>query len=328
MAEPRYLQFDANQRSVGGASRRRSACLWIALSLALHGALILFALVGAARGGHSEWAGTFEVTVVGAPSAGEPAGAENEKRYSRPESGAVLRRPEAPPAASLKTSILVQPAQPTVPEAARPAPSAPDRPPVLERPPTTDPPDPTALPRPMAPAQAASSEPRPAVVDQAPKRPRAPATISNAPTLQTPKAAREATAKPRAAPRAGLEQAPPGQTASLGSPQGGERLGRSDSDDASGMLSVNLRPRFRSPPPPPVYPKPSIEREEEGVVLVRALVDPAGAPQRVVIWQSSGFALLDEAALEAVQGWRFEPMVRDGRAAASWVQVPVRFRLN
>ncbi len=94
------------------------------------------------------------------------------------------------------------------------------------------------------------------------------------------------------------------------------------------MLSVNLRPRFRSPPPPPVYPKPSIEREEEGVVLVRALVDPAGAPQRVVIWQSSGFALLDEAALEAVQGWRFEPMVRDGRAAASWVQVPVRFRLN
>jgi protein TonB len=125
-----------------------------------------------------------------------------------------------------------------------------------------------------------------------------------------------------------VKQAPKGQTASLGAPTGGDRLGRSDSDDTGGLLNVNFNPRFRAPPSPPVYPRQSIERDEEGVVLVRALVDPSGAPQRVLIHKGSGFRLLDEAALEAVRRWRFEPMVRDGRATSAWVQVPVRFRLN
>jgi protein TonB len=133
--------------------------------------------------------------------------------------------------------------------------------------------------------------------------------------------------KPAAA-RQGPREAPPGQTASLGAPRGGERLGRSDSDDTAGVVAVNVNPRFRQPPAPPHYPKLSIERDEEGTVLVRALVDASGAPQRIVVFKSSGYPLLDEAALKAVQGWRFEPMLRDGRAVAAWVQVPVRFRLN
>ncbi|MCW5772172.1 MAG: energy transducer TonB [Rhodospirillaceae bacterium] len=82
------------------------------------------------------------------------------------------------------------------------------------------------------------------------------------------------------------------------------------------------------PPAPPRYPRISIAREEEGVVLVRALVNPAGTPQRVVVFRSSGYPNLDEAAIDAVRGWRFEPMVRGGRAVVAWVQVPVRFRLN
>ena len=96
---------------------------------------------------------------------------------------------------------------------------------------------------------------------------------------------------------------------------------------ARGHLDAQ-RPRFRAPPVPPVYPRQSIARDEEGVVLVRALVDPSGAPQRVLVHKGSGFPLLDDAALEAVRRWRFEPMIRDGRATSAWVQVPVRFRLN
>ena len=50
MAEPRPFQFDSRQRSVGaGGGKRRIAWPWIALSLAVHGAIILFALMGAAR---------------------------------------------------------------------------------------------------------------------------------------------------------------------------------------------------------------------------------------------------------------------------------------
>jgi periplasmic protein TonB len=374
MAEPRRFQFDSNQRSIGTPARRRGVWLWIAVSLALHGAIVLFALVGAARGGHVELAGTFEVTVVGPPSAGEPdGGAKTEKSDAPPGTDAAPRRPEAPPEKT-PSPLLPRPSQAPPPAAApsnvpppadapkltaKPQPAAaPDpvalprkvtpaeaepsepRPdmtaPAPKRPDVARPPEPMAPPRESTPAEAAPPVPRPTTAEAAPKRPEAPAspttpTTPTTPTLARPKAAREPAATPKAtanaAPR-GVKKAPEGQTASLGSPNGGERLGRSDSDDTGGMLNINLNPRFRSPPPPPVYPRQSIERDEEGVVLVRALVDPVGAPQRVLVFKSSGFPLLDEAALVAVQKWRFEPMIREGRAAAAWVQVPVRFRLN
>lgn len=367
MAEPRRFQVDSNQRSVGVPTRRRSVWLWIAVSLALHGAIVLFALVGAARGGHSELAGTFEVTVVGPPSAGEPdGGAKAEKKDAQSEPESAPARPEAPPEKAPPTPALPQPAQAPPPAAApsnitppqeTPKPMAKPQPaeapdpialprkatpvesePSAPRPDTAEPapkpqiarpPEPIAPPRESASAEPAPREPRPDTAETTPKPPEAPAAAPT-PTVARPKAARESTATPRAPKAAtrGVKKAPEGQTASLGTPNGGERLGRSDTDENGGLLNINLNPRFRSPPPPPVYPRQSIERDEEGVVLVRALVDPMGAPQRVLVVKSSGFPLLDEAALAAVQKWRFEPMIREGRASAAWVQVPVRFRLN
>jgi protein TonB len=189
--------------------------------------------------------------------------------------------------------------------------------------------EPSAVAPPPPPQKAeAPLEPTPPKTAAAPPRPEAPPATAATQVPPRPKAAREPAKPALAAARQGRREAPPGQTASLGAPNGGERLGRSNSDDTGGVINVNVNPRFRQPPPPPHYPKLSIERDEEGVVLVRALVDPSGAPQRVVIWKSSGYPLLDEAALKAVQGWRFEPMLREGRAIVSWVQVPVRFRLN
>jgi len=361
MAEPKPFQFDSEQRSVGAAGgRRRSAWPWIALSLALHGAIVLFALVGAARGGHSELLGTLEVTVVGTPTAGDPdsRSAQGETE-TKPESSA-LPRPEAPPDRPTPTAIPQPPAvqtpsaaptapppdmaeQPKRPEAAKvpdtialprkaePLDTAPKEPrteseDALKRPEPPAPSEPTP-PRKVEQSEKAPAEPRPDQAPQIAPPPPTPTKVTAPPTLPRAKPTREA-ATPAKSVRAGVKQAPPGQTASLGAPSGGERLGRSDNDDATGMLSINLNPRFRAPPAPPIYPRQSIERDEEGIVLVRAFVDPSGAPQRVVIHKGSGFALLDEAALKAVQGWRFEPMMREGRATASWVQVPVRFRLN
>jgi protein TonB len=328
MAEPRPFQFDAKQRSVGAAaSRRRSTWPWIALSLALHGALVLFALVGAARGGHTELLGTFEVTVVGTPSEGDPDSRSAEGDTETKPEPATVPRPETPPDAPPSPAVPQAPTMPQ-PNAAQPTPEprrSETEPP--KRPEIAAPPDPNALPRKIERAEAAPVEPRRNEDAQAPKPPPSPAAAMPA-SLPRAKTPREAASPAKPAPRAGLKQAPPGQTASLGSPNGGERLGRSDTDDTSGMLNINLNPRFRAPPAPPIYPRQSIERDEEGVVLVRAFVDPTGAPQRVMVWKGSGYPLLDEAALKAVQGWRFEPMLREGRATASWVQVPVRFRLN
>jgi protein TonB len=376
MAEPRPFQFDSRQRSVGTAGgRRRVAWPWIALSLAVHGAIILFALAGAARGGHTALLGTLEVTVVGAPSAGDPGSRSAEGDDETKSEPAAVPRPEAPPDTSPDPAAMPQPSAVPQPAAAMPpapeAPQTPAKPDVAAPPAGAVPPreaatmeaaprapsneaavppkqpervatpDPLALPRKAIQAEAAPQGPR-SGSDPALKRPEAPAPAQpqlprkaeraeKAPAeprlAEAPRAPAPSSAPAKAA-RAGVKQAPKGQTASLGAPTGGDRLGRSDSDDTGGLLNVNFNPRFRAPPSPPVYPRQSIERDEEGVVLVRALVDPSGAPQRVLIHKGSGFRLLDEAALEAVRRWRFEPMVRDGRATSAWVQVPVRFRLN
>ncbi len=87
-------------------------------------------------------------------------------------------------------------------------------------------------------------------------------------------------------------------------------------------------PRFRTPPTPPTYPPVARRRNEEGVVVLRALVSPGGDTQRIEVWQTSGFYRLDDAARAAVADWHFEPARRAGLAVASWVQVPIRFQLD
>jgi protein TonB len=89
-----------------------------------------------------------------------------------------------------------------------------------------------------------------------------------------------------------------------------------------------IEPRFRAPPRPPVYPRRARQLEQEGEALIRVKLDPRGNAAEVLVWKSSGFALLDAAAMTAVRGWRFVPAHRDGKAIVAWVEIPVRFALN
>ncbi len=63
--------------------------------------------------------------------------------------------------------------------------------------------------------------------------------------------------------------------------------------------------------------------EHGGLVVVRALVRSDGTVGQAKIAQS--VRGLDEAALEAVRRWRFEPAMRNGRPTALRVYIPVRF---
>ena len=78
----------------------------------------------------------------------------------------------------------------------------------------------------------------------------------------------------------------------------------------------------------PVYPMAAVRRREEGVVLLTIHVSPEGLASRVDIAQSSGFALLDQAARDAVTTWRFVPAVQDGQAVASSMSMRVVFQLT
>jgi protein TonB len=81
--------------------------------------------------------------------------------------------------------------------------------------------------------------------------------------------------------------------------------------------------------PGPQYPYASRRRREQGTVTLKVLVTEAGAPAQVLVETSSGYATLDEAALDIVKRrWRFVPAKEDGRAVEAWVLVPIIFELK
>jgi protein TonB len=78
---------------------------------------------------------------------------------------------------------------------------------------------------------------------------------------------------------------------------------------------------------PPIYPPRCLRMGIEGTVRVRVLVGEDGRPQEVTVGKSSGESALDEAAMAAVRGWRFEPARRDGVPVRAWAVVPIEFKL-
>jgi protein TonB len=79
---------------------------------------------------------------------------------------------------------------------------------------------------------------------------------------------------------------------------------------------------------PPVYPETARRAGWEGRVTVRVEVSADGLPISVALEKSSGYGVLDQAALRAVKGWRFQPRTIGGVAMAGMVDVPVNFTLS
>jgi protein TonB len=79
---------------------------------------------------------------------------------------------------------------------------------------------------------------------------------------------------------------------------------------------------------PPVYPETARRAGWEGRVTVRVEVSADGLPMSVALQKSSGYGVLDQAALRAVKGWRFQPRTMGGVAMAGTVDVPVNFTLS
>lgn len=95
--------------------------------------------------------------------------------------------------------------------------------------------------------------------------------------------------------------------------------------ESRGALSEVLPGYLRNPAP--TYPLLARQRGEEGLVVLFAEVLPTGHCGQLTIRSSSGFSLLDEAALKAVQRWQFKPARRGGEPVVVWVEIPIRFQL-
>lgn len=63
----------------------------------------------------------------------------------------------------------------------------------------------------------------------------------------------------------------------------------------------------------PNYPDAAVSRAEEGAVTVLIHVSTGGLAASVDILESSGFPLLDQAAVDAARSWHFLPAVKDGQ---------------
>lgn len=80
--------------------------------------------------------------------------------------------------------------------------------------------------------------------------------------------------------------------------------------------------------PSPRYPSQSRRLREEGVVVLRVLIDEQGQARQISVDRSSGHARLDRAAREAVASAAFRPYVEDGAPRATLVLIPIEFFLN
>lgn len=149
----------------------------------------------------------------------------------------------------------------------------------------TPPPPPPAAEVPPPPAQPDVVAPPPIVQTPAPPRPQVQTTPE-----PTPISVPVASAVP--APPA---PAPPSRPAGPSTVQAG--------DLGAQMLSGRT----------PRYPLESRRRREQGTVLLALVVGLDGRVMSIAVARSSGFARLDDAALNAVRGWRWSPIIRDGR---------------
>lgn len=134
----------------------------------------------------------------------------------------------------------------------------------------------------------------------------------------------DAVADPIALPAAAIS-ADSGQERDAGE-KNTERDGQGPGGGAAGALQ-NAAPLY-SINPPPQYPKTARQRGYQGTALLEVLVDRLGRPAELRILSSSGYQLLDQAALAAVRGWSFSPALQGAEPIDMWVRVPISFKLQ
>lgn len=100
-----------------------------------------------------------------------------------------------------------------------------------------------------------------------------------------------------------------------------------DHTTAAGRPKATAKPDYLRNPEPE-YPLAARRRGQQGSVLLNITVSPTGRATEVSLQQSSGFELLDQAAIKAAKTWDFEPARVGTVAVESKIEVPVRFKLT
>lgn len=97
--------------------------------------------------------------------------------------------------------------------------------------------------------------------------------------------------------------------------------------DTAHFTEANFNANYGSNPKPK-YPGIATSRGWEGTVRLLVRVSVEGDSEEVAVQHSSGYDVLDEAAIEAVERWKFIPAKRGDTPVSSSVVVPINFVLN
>jgi len=76
---------------------------------------------------------------------------------------------------------------------------------------------------------------------------------------------------------------------------------------------------------PPKYPVQALRLHQQGTVILKVFVGIDGHAQEVTVEKSSGARILDQAAIDAVKTWIFNPGLKNGQPSTGYALVPISF---
>jgi protein TonB len=88
----------------------------------------------------------------------------------------------------------------------------------------------------------------------------------------------------------------------------------------------DVKPARMTSSVPPVYPALAKTQHVAGDVRVDALIDATGRVTTMKV--VSGPSLLQQAAMDALRQWKYQPATLDGKAVAMHLTVTIQFRLQ
>lgn len=80
--------------------------------------------------------------------------------------------------------------------------------------------------------------------------------------------------------------------------------------------------------PSPGYPLKARESDWEGVTVLKVLIKTNGKVGEVIILESSGYQILDQAAVKTIKKWRYRPALKNGTAVPRQIRVRIKFQLE
>ena len=101
------------------------------------------------------------------------------------------------------------------------------------------------------------------------------------------------------------------------------------SPEPEGPIQVggDVQPPVKVSAPPPQYTEIARKARLQGVVIVQAIIDKEGTVTNVKVLKGLGMGL-DQAAVDAIKKWKFDPATLHGKPVAVYYNLTVNFRLQ